>query len=288
MQVEVHIVNAFTQQGKGGNPAAIVLDADNLSISHKQEIAAKAGLSETAFVSSSTIADIRLEFFTPTRQIAHCGHATIATFAYLKHQGTFTQATQATKETIAIDGIRQIRFLQDTVYMEQKAPHYTFPEASDLPIIYRSLGLSQYYTLKPALVNTGNTFLILEVSEVAVLQHITPNFERIAAISEKYNLVGYYVFAKSQQPGIDATTRMFAPLYGIEEESATGMAAGPLAAFLYQSGSRKEEYTIEQGRYMKQPSPSLIHINLEIQDGQIELLYVGGQATLAEKYTIEI
>ncbi|MDJ1479804.1 PhzF family phenazine biosynthesis protein [Cytophagaceae bacterium YF14B1] len=286
MQVEVHIVNAFTQQGKGGNPAAIVLDADNLSISQKQEIAAKAGLSETAFVSSSNIADIRLEFFTPTRQIAHCGHATIATFAYLKQRGTITQVTQATKETI--DGIRQIRFLQDAVYMEQKAPHYTFPEASDLPIIYQSLGLSQYYTLKPALVNTGNTFLILEVPEISVLQYIVPNFERIAAISEKYNLVGYYVFAKSQQAGIDATTRMFAPLYGIEEESATGMAAGPLAAFLYHSGSHRKEYTIEQGRYMKQPSPSLIHINLDIKNNQIQLLYAGGQATLAEKYTIEI
>ncbi|MDJ1467699.1 PhzF family phenazine biosynthesis protein [Xanthocytophaga flava] len=286
MQVEVHIVNAFTQQGKGGNPAAIVLDADNLLISQKQEIATKVRLSETAFVSASSIADIRLEFFTPTRQIAHCGHATIATFAYLKQRGTITQVTQATKETI--DGIRQIRFLKDAVYMEQKAPHYTFPEASDLPIIYQSLGLSQYYTLKPALVNTGNTFLILEVPEVSVLGHITPDFEKIAAISEKYNLVGYYVFAKSQQAGINATTRMFAPLYGIEEESATGMAAGPLAAFLYQSGDRRGKYTIEQGRYMKQPSLSLIHINLEIQDDQIELLYAGGQATLVEKYTIEI
>jgi PhzF family phenazine biosynthesis protein len=50
--VQVHIVNAFTQDGTGGNPAGVVLDADDLDDSAMQFIAARTGLSETASTSS--------------------------------------------------------------------------------------------------------------------------------------------------------------------------------------------------------------------------------------------
>ena len=52
-----------------------------LSNEQKILIAQKVGLSETAFFSKSTVTDFKLDFFTPTRQIAHCGHATIAAFS---------------------------------------------------------------------------------------------------------------------------------------------------------------------------------------------------------------
>jgi PhzF family phenazine biosynthesis protein len=84
MDIQVQIVNAFTDNDLGGNPAGVVLDADELNAQQKISIAAKVGLSETAFVSSSNSAAYKLDFFTPTRQIAHCGHATIATFSYLR------------------------------------------------------------------------------------------------------------------------------------------------------------------------------------------------------------
>jgi PhzF family phenazine biosynthesis protein len=71
----VLIVNAFTHQGKGGNPADVVLNADELTQLQKQEIAKQVGLSETAFISSSDKARHTLEFFTPNAQVALCGHA---------------------------------------------------------------------------------------------------------------------------------------------------------------------------------------------------------------------
>ncbi|MFZ6009121.1 MAG: PhzF family phenazine biosynthesis isomerase, partial [Bacteroidota bacterium] len=80
-EVTIKIINAFSIQGTGGNPAGVVLNADNLSPAEKQRVAAATGLSETAFVSRSNQADFKLDFFTPVRQIAHCGHATIATFS---------------------------------------------------------------------------------------------------------------------------------------------------------------------------------------------------------------
>jgi PhzF family phenazine biosynthesis protein len=105
MKVDVQVLHAFTEQEEGGNPAGLVLEAQRFSQTKKQIIAAQAGMSETAFLSPSKSADFKLEFFTPTRQIAHCGHATIATFVYLVQQG-LVSGTHTSKETI--DGRREI------------------------------------------------------------------------------------------------------------------------------------------------------------------------------------
>jgi PhzF family phenazine biosynthesis protein len=90
------VVNAFVDNGRGGNPAGVVLNAERFSQAQKQAIAAKVGLSETAFVSPSRTADFKLEFFTPTRQIPHCGHATIATFSSLVQLGLLDGARSST------------------------------------------------------------------------------------------------------------------------------------------------------------------------------------------------
>jgi predicted PhzF superfamily epimerase YddE/YHI9 len=79
------------------------------------------GLSETAFVSKSNIADFKLYFFTLTRQIAHCGHATIATFSYLSQQGRIKEVFSS-KENI--EGKRENLIQGDLAFMEQEAPRF--------------------------------------------------------------------------------------------------------------------------------------------------------------------
>ena len=116
MKVQVAIVQAFVEQQQGGNPAGVVLQADYLRTEQKQAVAKAVGYSETAFVSGSAVADFKLEFFTPNRQIAHCGHATIAAFNLLQAKGLVPQP-QSSKETI--DGIRTIRLQQDQAFMQQ-------------------------------------------------------------------------------------------------------------------------------------------------------------------------
>lgn len=118
---DVHIVNAFTDDDAGGNPAGVVLEAGWMTHAQKLDAARQVGLSETAFVSASNVATIKLEFFTPTKQIAHCGHATIATFSLLRELGGVA-AGQHTKETI--DGTRRIQVSANIVLMEQRAPSY--------------------------------------------------------------------------------------------------------------------------------------------------------------------
>ena len=85
----------------------------------------------------------------------------------------------------------------------------------------------------------------------------------------------------------DAGTRMFAPRYGINEESATGMAAGPLACYLYdQMGINKDVFLIEQGHFMKPPLPSVITVKLNLEDGKITGLMAGGKANVMKSIVI--
>ncbi|WP_378187812.1 PhzF family phenazine biosynthesis protein [Aquimarina sp. W85] len=284
--VTVQILNAFAVDGKGGNPAGVVLNADKFSNSEKLEISKKVGLSETAFVSKSETEDFKLDFFTPTKQIAHCGHATVATFSFLKQIGALKN-DNSTKETI--DGKRRIEMIGDIAFMEQLAPKYIDVSHKE-SVILQSLRLKRTDLIPNApiqLVNTGNSFVIVPVKSKEILKKIIPDFDLIKEISDEFDLIGYYVFSTDTE--YDATTRMFGPRYGILEESGTGMAAGPLACYLFDILKiKKKSFNIQQGKYMKEPSPSLIILKLRIDNEKIKDLMAGGKGILNKQLEIKI
>lgn len=280
-------------QAAGGNPAGVVLDADDLSEAQMLEIAQKVGLSETAFVSRSATEGFKLDFFTPARRIAHCGHATIATFSYLAELGRVKEG-ETSKETV--DGPRKIIVREGAAYMEQLAPRYeTADDWADrgvqLQDVLAALGLADDSLdprFAPALANTGNSFVLVAVKDAAALAAIQPRQPQIEAISEALDLIGFYVFTTDPAAtSADATARMFAPRYGIAEESATGMAAGPLACALYDHlGIRKPKLLIEQGHYMVPASPSEITVELDLEAGRITGLMAGGFGAVMKEMEI--
>ncbi len=60
--VKAFLVNSFTENGTGGNPAGVVLNADHLSNEEKLQIAQVVGFSETVFVFSDDEADFECPF----------------------------------------------------------------------------------------------------------------------------------------------------------------------------------------------------------------------------------
>ena len=284
--VTVQILNAFVENGNGGNPAGVVLNADELSDKNKLEISKKVGLSETAFVSKSKTEDFKLDFFTPNKQIAHCGHATVATFSYLKQIGVLKN-DNSSKETI--DGKRKIEIIGDLAFMEQLAPKYVDVNYKEDEIL-KSLGLNKTDLIPNApitLVNTGNSFILVPVKNDEILSNLIPDFDLISEISEEFDLIGFYVFTTNTE--YDATSRMFGPRYGILEESGTGMAAGPLGCYLFDILKiKKKSFHIQQGKYMNEPSPSLIIVNLRILKGEIKDLMAGGKGILNKQLDVEI
>lgn len=287
LAVNVHTVNAFVEDdGTGGNPAGVVLSGGNLTSAQKQKIAEIVGLSETAFVSASNYADVRLEFFTPTRQVPHCGHATVAAFTLLASRGLVPKP-ESSKETI--EGIRRILLLGQEVALEQQPP--VTNRVEDPGEILRALGLAEEELVEktePAIVSTGMPFLLLPVKRAETLRRMKPEKEALLELSRRYHVLGFYFFTcETKRSGRQAAARMFAPAAGIDEESATGMAAGPLACYLREYlGFRSDTFVIEQGGWMKPPAPSKLIVRLTIEEGRIAGLMVSGKGKYYGEKTI--
>lgn len=292
MRVDVQIVNAFIDGATGGNPAGVVVDANALTAAQKLKVAQQVGLSETAFVSASDTATVKLEFFTPTRQIAHCGHATVATFSLLRQLGLVGEG-HLSKETT--DGNRDILVDGAMAFMEQRAPRYTQVAATSGMggRVLASLGIAQTQLLNgidPHVVNTGNAFLLVPLHDERAVAELKPDLRQVESLSDELDLIGFYVFSTTTKvQGRHAGARMFAPRFGIPEEPATGMAAGPLACFLRDHLRVEDrEMLIEQGWLMQQPSPSVIRVDLDVDDGRISRLMAGGSARAVSSVHVEI
>ncbi len=280
-KIVVATLNAFARTAKGGNPAGVVLDADRLDESAMQRIAARVGLSETAFVRKSAAADFKIRFFTPAAEVDLCGHATIAAFSLLFGlrripPGRYSQETKA--------GILGVEVRTDgTVFMDQALP--VFGDAIDPGEIAASLGIGpdSWPRIMPVqIVSTGLPDIMVPIVSLRELSSLEPDFAKITDISKKQGSVGYHAFSLETKYGSTAHCRNFAPLYGIPEEAATGTSSGALACYLFKHGKITEEQArtlvFEQGYSMGRPSEILVR--LEIADNGITGVHVGGKATV--------
>jgi PhzF family phenazine biosynthesis protein len=286
MKTPVHIVNAFTHGNTGGNPAGVVLNADSLSAEQKLSIARQVNLSETAFLSQSSNATLKAEFFTPTRQIPHCGHATVAAFSLCRQLGLIGDGTH-TKESI--DGILTVTLKDGLTFLHQPSVKYKHLSAADghWQAILDSLQLPPSALLDGAplcVARAANAFLLIPLRDENTLCALQPRQGLIHALSEELDVVGFYPFvAHGPQNEFAASTRMFAPRYGITEESATGTAAGPLGCYLNDMlGRDTPVFRISQGRHMPQPSPSLLVVEVETSGEYGTAARVGGEGAQVE------
>lgn len=103
--------------------------------------------------------------------------------------------------------------------------------------------------LVPAIVNAGLTDILLPTRGRDELNALTPDFEALAEYSRRLGVVGVHAFA--MEAGV-IHARNFAPLYGIDEESATGTSNAGLTQYLYECGlvQANMRNTVLQGERM--------------------------------------
>lgn len=281
-EVEIALVNAFVDGGGGGNPAGVVLEGDRFPPAQRQAIAAQAGLSETAFVCGSSSADVRLDIYTPTRPIPHCGHATVGAFALLLAAGRLG-AGEWVNETV--DGPRRIRLSEGRAFLEQVVPEFESLRPEDEDRLLVALGLTAEDLVPghpPRRAHNGNGSLLVPLRDETTLARLAPDMGALSELSDALAVIGAYVFVPRPGQERQAVVRMFAPAFGIPEESATGMMAGPLGQWLSRElGLPGTRFLLEQGRLMTPPSPSLLQVDLE--PGR---LWVGGEAKVARTLQI--
>ena len=203
----------------------------------------------------------------------------------LKHSGiindgNFTARTKA--------GNLNINVKNNTVMMDMASPVHiaTISDKTEINRLYEILGAENIPKsgMLPMIISTGLPDIILPVSGRAELNSLAPDMKALSALSEEYRVVGVHPFAPDTSREVTAYARDFAPLYGINEEAATGTASGALAYYLYLNKliTKDTDLCFIQGEAMNRASKIAARIR---NDGSIQ---VGGSAAVLAEGEIHI
>ena len=141
---------------------------------------------------------------------------------------------------------------------------------------------------QPAHASAGLPYLVIPVADVGALGRAElDDVARAELVPMDAPGRFVYLVAPSDTDGVDYRVRMFAPEAGVAEDPATGSAAAALGAFL---GPRLPEglhrRVLEQGIEMGRPSR--IELEVDVREGAIERITVGGHAVPVTRGTLQL
>jgi PhzF family phenazine biosynthesis protein len=284
--MEYFIVDAFAEEEFGGNPAGVVI-YEELDEKFMQSFAAEVRFSETAFIKRIDKENFDIRFFTPVSEVDLCGHATIASFKALLECGEIEDNHRYYMRTKT--GVLPIYLENSFVMMEQGKPGLgrVFEDYGEIAGIFNispeDIG-DKNYGLVPQACSTGLWDMMLPLKTEKALYELSPDFGRLAEYSRANGLCGVHAFTLDTEESV-ALCRNFCPLYGIDEEAATGTSNGALAYYLYKYGIIKElnkDYTFLQGCSMNRPST----ITTRLVDRDNTRVMVGGKAVVVARGNI--
>ncbi|MCM8558486.1 PhzF family phenazine biosynthesis protein [Sphingomicrobium sediminis] len=211
-------VDAFTDRTSRltGNPAAVMPLKEWLRDEHLRKIAEENNLSETAFTVPwhDDDADYHLRWFTPTTEVALCGHATLAAAHVLIGE------REAVRFKTNHAGILTVRRNGEHLVIDMPLAKH---EQTDLgTATLAALGVDAELHLYQG----PEPLLIVPLEDETTVRGLKPDF---AALRHIEALV--MITAPSSMPNVDFVSRVFAGAYGIDEDPVTGSAHAGLAAY---------------------------------------------------------
>jgi PhzF family phenazine biosynthesis protein len=292
-ELEIVKVDVFTDELYMGNPASVVLEADQLDEVQMQGIAFEAGSPATAFVLRSKRADLRLRYFSPHSEEPLSGHATVGAVWCLAERRAFGALTGGRQRIETNAGILPFSIEggpegPKMIWMTQKRP--MFAREGDIKEVASALGVgaeSLFHDEFPiSRASTGLPCLIVPVRSIDIIGRLEPKREELTALSRELDVAGVYVFTWSvMERESTVHARFFAPLPEMLEDAASGLPAGALGAYLVENDFiQKEKYSsivVEQGHWMGRPSK--IHVHVEKRGQAISKVEVGGSAVVSLK-----
>jgi len=299
MEYQFVQVDVFTRDIFGGNPLAVYPNAEGLNREEMQRIAREMNLSETTFVfpPKSSEANFKVRIFTPQREIPFAGHPVIGTCFVLGDQGRI--GPKEGKRVMRLElglGVFPVEvvFLGGEpvlVKMEQRSPEFMGAYA-EVELLARllSLPLEKLDLLKgPAeVVSTGLPFLIIPLTSQRALSQAKINPSILETVAQELETSLVAPFTMEGMGGNRIRARVFAPLHGVPEDPATGSAAGCFGSYLVKHGLIKGEpiTTVEIEQGMDIHRPSLIHVELAVEEKTIEGVWVAGSVVRVLEGTI--
>lgn len=285
-------VDVFTALPYGGNPVAVVLDAESLSTAEMQHIAAWTNLSETTFMLTPTNpqASYRLRIFTPRQELPFAGHPSVgsahaaleAGFIRRRPDGTLLQECAAGLLPIRIEGTDAMRRL----FVRAPVAKVDDPDLTLSVALAKALGVTIEQDPAPRAVTLGPTWIVVDLGDADTVRGLKPNMARVAELCADYgNAVGVSVFGRTGRNDTQLAVRSFAPADGIPEDPVCGSGNAAVAAFLRETGKVNgigAEYAVSQGREVGRDGT--VHVRVGM-DGHIE---IGGTCVTCVDGTIRL
>lgn len=253
-------IDAFSDRPLGGNPCAVVLDADGLDDSTLLAIAREMNLSETAFVVPSARADFGARYFTPLGEIPMAGHPTVATVFALAETGALALREGRTELTLELPaGVLpiEVEVRQGAVRaIAMRQPRPVFGEILAAEAVLPVFGLQAadlHAELACQVVSTGTPQLLVPLAGHDALRRVQPDGRAHAALAHDHAFFSTHLFALGGVDRGDTFARHFAPGERGFEDPFTGSATGAMAALLFRAGLVARRFVAEQGHWMGRP-----------------------------------
>ena len=210
-------IDAFADAPFTGNPAAVCL----LGNAHRddawmQNLAAEMNLSETAFVRRQD-GDWSLRWFTPTIEVALCGHATLASAQALLEEGLLAPGGTAAFHTKS--GVLTARHAGELIELDFPAKVAERSEPPD--------GLIEALGAYPVSIARNEFDYLVEVATEDDVRALQPDH----AMLRRVPMRGVVVTSRASTKGFDFVSRFFAPGSGVDEDPVTGSAHCALAPY---------------------------------------------------------
>lgn len=208
MTIPIYQADAFTQKVFGGNPAAVCPLNEWLPENTMQQIAMENNLAETAFIVKEN-EGFRIRWFTPTVEVALCGHATLAAaHIFFNHLGYTADEISFNSKSGWLKVIKE-----KNGQLTLDFPADNFEVVNDIPP-----AIVDGLKIKPLQVYKGSFDYMVVVDQQNIIENLQPDFKIIATLKSR----GVLVTARGNEA--DFVSRGFFPQSGIDEDPVTGSA----------------------------------------------------------------
>lgn len=293
-------LDVFTQRPFGGNPLAVVLDAEGLDEAAMQQIAREFNLSETVFVFPPRQAErrARLRIYTIAHEMPFAGHPTVGTAILLAMEAQRKGGKMVLEEMIGPVSC-EVSLQED----QPRRGHAVFsvPRRCELGMVdisreacAQALNLQPedigFDAHRPVVATAGLSFLYVPVANLTALARARPDEAASLATLGAYGET-VYVYTLDEEGDADYRARMFSPGLGILEDPATGSAAAAFPALLLDAETRVDGHhkvRIDQGVEMGRPSR--MELGFSVRDGALVegSVTVGGHAVIITEGVLHI
>ncbi len=205
--IPMYQVDAFADDVFSGNPAAVCLLDSWLDDQRLQAIAAENNLAETAFIVPRA-EGFDLRWFTPVKEVALCGHATLAAAHVLFACRMYAEPT--IRFHTRWEGVLTVTRQDGQLEMD-------FP-VTQLEAVAAPDGLAEALGVDCSNVFAADADYMIILPEEAAIRQVAPDM----ALLSRIDCRGIIVTAEGQDA--DFVSRFFAPRYGIPEDPVTGSA----------------------------------------------------------------